>query len=156
VGSHHSPAFAGAALPFDRASRQPAGVDWFHAVQHLVEAALALCPEDNDVKKRQRWLKIHKDHLYLGSIHKIIAALHRHERADLAGYFETHQRRMQYLAFREQGFPIGSGTVESGVKQFKQRLIGPGMRWKAEQANRMIAIRAAVLSNDFDALWCAA
>ncbi len=32
---------------------------------------------------------------------------------DLAGYFERHQRRMQYLEFREEGFPIGSDTVES-------------------------------------------
>jgi hypothetical protein len=39
------------------------------------------------------------------------------------------------------------------VKQFKQRLTGPGMRWKADNANRMLTIRAAVLSNDFHALW---
>jgi hypothetical protein len=131
-------------------------VDWFHAVQHLADAALALYPEDSDERKRQRWLKTYQNHLYLGSIHKIIAVLHRQGRADLAGYFETHQRRMQYLAFREQGFPIGSGTVESGVKQFKQRLTGSGRRWKPDQANRMITLRAAVLSDDFDSLWRAA
>ena len=51
---------------------------------------------------------------------------------------------------------IGSGTIESGVKQFKQRLAGTGMRWNVDNANRMLVLRAAVLGNDFDALWEAA
>ena len=102
-------------------------VDWFHATQHLTEASHALYPDENDNKKRLRWLKIYKDHLYMGHLHKIITALQKRERDDLALHFERHQRRMQYLEFREDGFPIGSGTVESGVKQFKQRLSGAGM-----------------------------
>jgi hypothetical protein len=40
-----------------------------------------------------------------------------------AGYFEHNQRRMQYLEMREAGFPIGSGMVESGGKQFRARLV---------------------------------
>jgi len=134
----------------------PAGrpiVDWFHAVQHLAEAATALYPDENDLSKRQRWLSICKDHLYGGRIHKITTALRQRERLDLATYFENHQRRMQYLEFREEGFPIGSGVIESGVKQFKQRLTGAGMRWNATNAHRMLVIRAAVLGNDFHALW---
>jgi hypothetical protein len=63
---------------------------------------------------------------------------------------------MQYQAFREEGFLIGSGPVESEIKQFKARLTGPGMRWSRPNAQRMLVIRSAVLSNDFDALWAAA
>lgn len=128
-------------------------VDWFHAVEHLSDAAKALYPAETDDKKRQRWFKTYKNHLYLGRIHKIIAVLHKRGRGDLATYFERHQRRMQYLEFREEGYPIGSGTVESGVKQFKHRLTGTGMRWNEDNANRMIVIRAAVLGDDFDELW---
>jgi hypothetical protein len=131
-------------------------VDWFHAVQHLVDAATALYPDETALPQRKRWLTIHKDHLYMGRIHQIIAALHRHGHAELAGYFENHQRRMQYLEFREEGFPIGSGTVESGVKQFKHRLTGAGMHWNRANAQRMLVIRAAVLGNDFHTLWDAA
>lgn len=131
-------------------------VDWFHAVQHLADAAHALYPHDADITKRKRWLTTYKTHLYMGRVHKIIAVLHKRKRPDLAHYFETHQRRMQYLEFREEGFPIGSGTVESGVKQFKQRLTGTGMRWQRDQANRMLIIRAAVLSDAFHELWAAA
>jgi hypothetical protein len=128
-------------------------VDWFHAVQPLAQAANALYPDDKDLHKRQCWLKTDQDHLSLGRMHNITAALRKRERDDLAGYFEHHQRRMQYLEFREQGFPIGSGVIESGVKQFKQRLTGVGMRWNADNANRMLVIRAAVLGDDFHDLW---
>jgi hypothetical protein len=131
-------------------------VDWFHAVQHLADAATALHPDEKDAKTRAQWLRTYKDHLYMGRVHKVIAVLHQRQRADLALYFERHQRRMQYLEFREEGFPIGSGTVESGVKQFKQRLTGTGMRWNARSADHMLTIRAAALSNSFDALWHAA
>lgn len=131
-------------------------VDWFHAVQHLAEAANILYPSEQDDKLRAQWLKTHQDHLYMGRIHKVINALQRRGHADLALYFERHQRRMQYLEFREEGFPIGSGTVESGVKQFKQRLTGSGMRWNAPNADRMLIIRATALSNSFDDLWRAA
>jgi hypothetical protein len=119
----------------------------------LADAATRLYPDEKDTQKRQRWLKTYKDQLYRGRIHKIITALHQRACDDLAGYFERHQRRMQYLEFREEGLPIGSGVIESGVKQFKQRLTGAGMRWNADHASRMVVIRAAVLGNDFHELW---
>lgn len=131
-------------------------VDWFHACQHLAEASQALYPDDKDSPKRASWLKTYQDHLYMGRIHRIMAVLKKRKQDDLATYFARHQRRMQYLEFREEGFPIGSGTVESGVKQFKQRLCGTGMRWNTDSVDRMLVIRAAVLSGDFDALWDAA
>lgn len=92
----------------------------------------------------------------MGRVHKVIHSLHKNDLSHLATYFERHQRRMQYLEFREEGLPIGSGTVESGVKQFKQRLCGTGMRWRSENADRMLVIRSAVLSDDFHQLWDAA
>jgi hypothetical protein len=42
--------------------------------------------------------------------------------------------------------------VESGVKQFKQRVTGAAMRWNADNAQRMLVIRAAVWGDDFAAL----
>jgi hypothetical protein len=129
-------------------------VDWFHAAQHLAQAAQTLHP--NDEAKRQRWLTLQRGRLYRGQVEAVMAAFDRAGLSQEAGYFREHQRRMQYLEFREEGYPIGSGTVESGVKQFKQRLTGPGMRWQAQAAERMVVIRAAVLGNRFNALWDAA
>jgi hypothetical protein len=126
-------------------------VDWYHATQHLTQAAQALFPSDPPAA--QRWEQARRNSLFLGEISAITdpldTALHNSE----AHYFHTHQRRMQYQTFREQGYPIGSGTVESGIKQFKHRLAGPGMRWSRVAAQEMLLIRACILSNTFDALW---
>ena len=67
-------------------------VDWFHAVEHLNEAAQILYPHLDDAHKRKNWLKIYKDHLYMGRIYKIIAVLNQHGFPKLAIYFERHQR----------------------------------------------------------------
>lgn len=128
-------------------------VDWFHAVEHLSEAAHALYPNPDQHTNRQRWLKRHKENLYQGRIHKIITSLTQRGVPHLATYFERYQNQMHYRHFREQGLPIGSGTVESGVKQFKQRLCGTGMRWNRANAEQMIVIRTAILEDCFDALW---
>ena len=128
-------------------------VDWYHAVEHLYKAAVALYPNESDLAKRQRWFKTYKHHLYMGQIETIISVLNKRGVPHFATYFERHKRRMQYLEFREDGLPIGSGTAESGVKQFKHRLCGTGMRWEEDNANRMIILRSAILGHDFDSLW---
>jgi hypothetical protein len=129
-------------------------VDWYHANQHLADAAKALFP-DNE-QKAQAWLKKRQDDLFQGNIGKITKPLDEHNLTAHSHYFHTHQRRMQYQEFQEQGYPIGSGTVESGVKQFKTRLSGAGMRWTRQAAQQMLIIRAAVLGKTFDKLWVAA
>jgi hypothetical protein len=42
-----------------------------------------------------------------------------------ATYFRNSHRRMRYLDYREDLWPIGSGMVESGCKQFQMRHKGP-------------------------------
>jgi hypothetical protein len=126
-------------------------VDWYHAGQHLAQAAQALHPDDEAAA--QRWNKQRRKDLYLGAIHHITTPLDNAGLSSHTQYFHTHKRRMQYQEFREQGYPIGSGTVESGIKQFKVRLTGPGMRWSRPAAERMLVIRAAVMTGNFDHLW---
>ncbi len=128
-------------------------VDWFHACQHLSQAASALFPDDLD--RARRWYANTLDDLFHGSAASIANELERANLPDCARYFRVHQRRMQYQEFREDGYPIGSGTVESGVKQFKTRLTGPGMRWSRPAARQMLLIRASVLDRSFDTRWAA-
>ena len=129
-------------------------VDWYHASAHLSEAANALFPHNPG--QAQRWRTARQDDLFLGHIQAITAPLDKANLADPSLSFHTHQRRMQYHEFRENGLPIGSGTVESGVKQFKSRLTGPAMRWNRTAAQRMLTVRAAVLDHSFAARWLAA
>lgn len=129
-------------------------VDWYHATEYLAGAAAALYP--NDPAAAQRWQQERRTALYLGQTHKITEPLERAGLTTQADYFRRHTRRMQYQEFHEQGYPIGSGTVESGIKRFKHRLSGPGMRWSRPAAERMLVLRAAVMSGTFDAAWAAA
>jgi hypothetical protein len=140
------------------ASRQV--VDWFHAKQHLYTVANALFGEDT--AESHAWVKQKETPLYQGHARqiadgfRILAKTHRRSAKVLrreAGYFENNCRRMQYLETREDGFPIGSGMIESGIKQFRSRLVGPGMRWKRESAERILPLRAVILSNRFDQVW---
>jgi len=126
-------------------------VDWYHATEYLAHAAEALYPNDPETAKS--WQTARRADLFLGATHKLIEPLERAGLTTQAEYFRKHTRRMQYQEFHEQDYPIGSGTVESGIKRFKHRLAGPGMRWSRPAAERMLVLRAAVLSGTFDQLW---
>lgn len=128
-------------------------VDWFHACQHLSLASFALFPDDPD--RAKRWYAHRLDDLFQGRAASIALELECADLSDHARYFRIHQRRMQYQVFREEGYPIGSGTVESAIKQFKARLTGAGMRWSRPAARQMLLLRAAALDHSFDARWAA-
>ncbi len=135
-------------------------VDWYHATEHLYRAAHLIWGEGS--AEAQRWAKGMEKPLYQGQAVQIaerlneLAQTHRRVGKALrqeAGYFRNNQRRMQYLETREDGFPIGSGMVESGIKQFRARFAGPGMRWSRDGAERLLPVRAAILSQRFESVW---
>lgn len=135
-------------------------VDWYHAKQHLCQAANLLHGEGTPAA--QQWVKTQATLLFEGHAdrlasritqqahpkRKVAVALRQH-----AGYFRDNQRRMQYLERREDNYPIGSGSAESGCKQFRARFTGPGMRWSRAGAEHLVPIRAAIMSHRFDAFW---
>lgn len=136
-------------------------VDWYHATEHLGTAARLLYGEDK--QSRDCWYERQKTHLFEGQAEKI--AHHLEDRAvekssavadaleSEAGYFANNHKRMAYQKLQLAGYPIGSGMVESGCKQFKARFDGPGMRWSRPGAERLLPIRAAVMSKCFDTVW---
>lgn len=66
-------------------------------------------------------------------------------------YLEKRETRMQYPLYRAQGWPIGSGVVESGNKVVMQaRLKGPGMHWAPENVNPLLALRCGACSDRWD------
>lgn len=135
-------------------------VDWYHAVDHLWTVAHL---SFQDKAHRERWVKQRKTELWLGQAEQIailiqtLAQQQPDQQAELnaeAGYFRNNHRRMQYQEFREEGYPIGSGTVESGCKQLiTMRMKGPGMRWSRSGAENLLALRAAYLSDNWDDAW---
>lgn len=148
-----------AALHFGRSHQV---LDWYHAKEHLIAAAHLR--KQAGTAAFTRWLNSRETLLYQGHAVKIADELDKAARQDpanaqplstAAGYFRNNQHRMNYIELREGGWPIGSGVVESGAKQFKARFCGPGMHWSRKGAENLLPIRAAVLSARFDPMWAA-
>ncbi len=136
-------------------------LDWYHGSEYLHSAAHSLFP--TSASASTRWFNRAETMLFQGQAEAISdsisdkidlnPSLGNGELPSAATYFHNNHKRMQYMEFREDGFPIGSGMVESAAKQFKARFTGPGMRWSRLGLQRLMPIRSAVLSDSFDQLW---
>ena len=129
-------------------------LDRFHAKEHLVDAAAAIWPLDND--NRRRWRDARMDELDDGNVDLLVKRLmvhagHCKEAVDCANYFRNNQHRMRYADFRAAGLCTSTGVVEAGCKHaIGTRLKRPGMHWTVRGANAIIALRCAKLSNRLD------
>jgi len=66
-------------------------------------------------------------------------------------YLTKREERMQYPHYQQEGWPIGSGIVESGNKVVMQaRLKGAGMHWAPSHVNPMLALRTAACNDRWD------
>jgi hypothetical protein len=69
-------------------------------------------------------------------------------------YLRKRAALMQYRAYQQQGWPIGSGMVESANKVVVQaRLKGAGMHWEPPHVNPMLTLRTAACSERWDEGW---
>jgi hypothetical protein len=69
-------------------------------------------------------------------------------------YLQKRQSQMQYPTYQAQGWPIGSGSVESANKLVVEaRLKGAGMHWSRPQVNPMLALRNIVCSDRWSEAW---
>lgn len=69
-------------------------------------------------------------------------------------YLEKRLAQLQYPRFLADGWPIGSGVVESANKLVVQaRLKGAGMHWERSNVNPLLALRNAVCNDRWDETW---
>lgn len=132
-------------------------VDWYHASEYLPPVAEAAFGLGTD--QYQAWLENARTLLWEGQIAQLIYACQQlSSQAPTAvhkavTYFTNNQKRMEYARFRQQGYFIGSGTVESGGKQISGlRLKRAGARWTERGALLTAKARAAWLSGTWDVL----
>lgn len=122
-------------------------LDWSHAMQNLAKASNAAWGEGTEASRA--WLAARKTELWHGQRMQVDIALHQlpRRRGDrgqaihqVKGYVDQHWDRIQYERFRQEGRPIGSGTVESGAKNVVQwRMKRGGQSWSRPGATRMLA-----------------
>ena len=69
-------------------------------------------------------------------------------------YLEKRQAQLAYATFQAQGYPIGSGIVESANKTVVEaRLKGAGMHWAREHVNPLLALRTIACSDRWEEAW---
>lgn len=95
-----------------------------------------------------------KDHLWEGEIREIITFLEQQKQAtaisDCVRYFENNISRMDYAKYRELGFDIGSGAIESAHRIIVQtRMKQSGMHWGKDNVQAMVSLRCMYLSDQW-------
>jgi len=127
-------------------------VDWYHAADRLHRVAHAAFGPG---EARERWLERTTTDLWGGRVTEVIHAcadleVRCAEAHDARTYFTNNQTRMRYPEYRQAGYLIGSGTVESSCKQIvTQRLKCSGAQWLVPGAIDTAKARAAWLSGDW-------
>jgi hypothetical protein len=139
-------------------------VDYYHAAEHLYEAARAALGKDTP----EFWVLLAqlKNALWEGRLDAVIALLMLHSErlglpqegdgadhprrvlANNVNYFQRHRHQMDYPTYRANGWPIGSGVTESGVKQFNKRVKGTDQFWSVPGVETILSLRALLLSQD--------
>jgi hypothetical protein len=135
-------------------------LDFGHAAEYVARIGLVVGTTDNETF--QTWLQ---DSLHtlkragatalLPTLHTLVAAHPEQvELAEALTYLEKRTAMMQYPHFQAQGWPIGSGTVESANKLVVEaRLKGSGMHWAPGHVNPLLSLRNAVCSTRWTEAW---
>ena len=112
------------------------------------------------------WFDRARHWLRHGDVAKVIAQIqsaadevhrtpeHKHILIRVANYLVRHRLNLDYTTFKADGFPLGSGFVESAVKWLiQQRFKGVGMRWSEDGFNNLLMARLAWINGTFDSLF---
>jgi hypothetical protein len=142
----------------------PRVLDYYHAAEHLHQAARAACASNLQAADQlaENWVTL----LWEGQRDELIEQLaqtsqragepletdpQNHPRKVLAtnaGYFKKHREHIDYPAYRARGWPIGSGITESGVKRFGKRVKGSEQFWNVSGVEAILALQSKWLSED--------
>lgn len=135
-------------------------LDWYHVTEHLWKCSKQIFGEKSSQCKV--WVEQYKDLIWNGKIEQALECLLKEADSaknqtplrDLYSYFNSRRDCMSYADFRNRGFYIGSGSIESANKYVIQdRLKRAGMKWSFRGANAIAALRLKFLSGNWDKIW---
>lgn len=144
-------------------------LDWGHAAEHIAAVGQALFGVGTEATKQ--WVAAQLHELKHGDPRAVLQAVRSTVRepggpgedaptarqtvvGDVLAYLEKRQDQIRYAEFQAQGYPIGSGIVESANKLVVEaRLKGAGMHWARAHVNPMVALRTVACSDRWDEAW---
>jgi hypothetical protein len=124
-----------------------------HLKKHLYETASALSYSD---EQQHQWVHAKLDEVSAGHAEEVLEDLDTQNRTEFndrlrqfIGYLKRFQDAVHYNEFKELGYPIGSGEVESAHRSIPQRRLKlPGACWHPDSINPMLALRV-IRANDW-------
>jgi hypothetical protein len=139
-------------------------LDFPHALAHVATAAQATFA---DPAVLAAWLEEQAHALKHDGPDPVLAALRAlptgdapdpsaaaEARAATLDYLEARRLMLRYPVFAAQGYPLGSGAVESACKLVVEaRLKGRGMHWQAANVSPLLALRASAGSGRWTQDW---
>jgi hypothetical protein len=136
-------------------------IDFPHAAGYVADAGkAAFGPGTRDLSI---WLATWLHELKHGKLDKVLRAIRQlpmpspeaeEVRSTVLTYLSKRRAQLAYADFRAQGYPIGSGMVESANKLVVQaRLKGPGMHWARRNVTPMLALRGVYASDTWEEAW---
>ena len=113
-------------------------------------------------QKYHAWFVKYKELLWDGRVEELLADLLDEAKSaknstplfKLHNYFKDRKERIRYKEFREKGYFIGSGAIESANSySIQNRLKRSRMKWKVENANGLAHLRNIYYSDQWDEIW---
>ncbi len=141
-------------------------LDVIHVVEYLWDVGNALHGEKSP--KAKKWVYDHLLAILEGRVGGVIGGMKQilKKREDslkksqkdalkvAIRYFENHRQWMLYDIYLKEGYPIGSGVVESTCGHtVKNRMSGTGRRWSIDGAESTLLLRSVYTSNDWNEFW---
>ncbi|MEO0539085.1 MAG: ISKra4 family transposase [Cyanobacteria bacterium P01_A01_bin.123] len=118
-------------------------LDWFHLKENLYKVDAS--PDQLETLSSHLWEG------QVGQAKAILKNLQTPSAKRFRAYLDQHSQRIpNYRYYQMEGLPIGSGPVESLVKQVDARLQLTGAQWNTESLPQMLKLRCAYLNKHFD------
>ena len=136
-------------------------LDWYHAIEHLWNAAQIRFGEKakNEIRN---WVKPIEALLFEGKVSAALAVIKECAQTskeptafwNLYRYYYKNRHAMKYQEFRKKGYFIGSGAIEAANKYIiTSRLKLTGCRWLTNNGNAMTWLRCKYFEGDWDSFW---
>jgi hypothetical protein len=132
-------------------------LDFSHAKHYLWDAGKMIYGDGSALVAP--WVKEQATLLLEDNGARVIAHLQgflnlRRQLAAVLHYFQPNAARLPYGTYRQRGYFIGSGAIESTGKQITAaQLKGPGLRWNVTDLNALLTLRCVLLEQSWQPYW---
>jgi len=131
-------------------------LDFFHAVQHLIDGLRTAGFSDDEIEVWRKRLKAEQ-----GIAEQLIEALaveflmtQRVGVERCLNYFSNNSERIDYAEAKDAAQPIGSGVQEAACKTLvAQRMKRSGMSWRTPGGQAVLTLRGLAQSNRLSYAW---